>query len=183
MKKILSVLTVLIFLSCTTKKDIYMKPTYINKDGYKNFYIIDTIKIDNPIRFFTVSGSEFVMSQKNFETFSGKWKDYNFYEQQSIFLVVDEFPKSRDFPSELETVFRAKGISICYDFNYLLLFKKKGIIDNAYTFQKQPDFFLLVLIRDDFYNLCYTGLDGRPSIALKKNGFWFYRLVIPCCRS
>ena len=39
------------------------------------------------------------------------------------------------------------------------------------SFGRQPDFFLLVLIRGDFYNRVYTGLDGPPTLGLENEKF------------
>ena len=47
------------------------------------------------------------------------------------------------------------------------------------SFGRQPDFFLLVLIRGDFYNRVYTGLDGPPTLELENEKFSYYKVAIP----
>ena len=65
--------------------------------------------------------------------------------------------------------------------NYVaeLRFDKKGIKDLK-IFTRKPDYFLLVLIRGDYYNGAYTGFDGPPTINLRNNKFSFYKIAIPC---
>ncbi len=52
MRKFFYLIVCIVFTySCKTViRDEY--PEYINKDGYKCVYIVDTFKIENPIRFF-----------------------------------------------------------------------------------------------------------------------------------
>ena len=69
--------------------------------------------------------------------------------------------------------------SYSYLDNRIPLKSDKKKIKELMSFGRQPDFFLLVLIRGDFYNRVYTGLDGPPTLELENEKFSYYKVAIP----
>ena len=177
MRKVICYAFLLLFLiSCiSTEKGILISelPEYINKEGYKNLYVVDTIKIENPVRFFTKRGHQFVMSQKAYQSYDGKEK--SLFKRADTFLLEHELPMGLG----LYDKYNFKG-SDCAEYSILFPDNKKGI-STIYSYSRNPDFFLLILIRGDYYNYVYTGIDGPPPIKSKNEKFVFYRVAIPYC--
>jgi hypothetical protein len=177
-KKILYLsLILLLSYSCTSKREgIYIAdlPKYENEEGYKSLYIVDTIKIKEPIRVFTKKGYQFIMEKKVFESYNGK-EDF-FFNHSGIFLMETDLPMA--LPSSIFSKY-AHG-SDCLEYAVLSSKKKKGI-NNIYSFRKSPNYFLIILIRGDYYNEVYTGIDGPPTLNIKINKLPYYRVAIPCC--
>lgn len=150
-------------------------PEYVNKDGYKCVYIVDTFKIENPIRFFSKGDHSFIMSQKAFEAYDG--------DERSLFLRPDIFIYE-DFvfriPSEVYDKYIGDATADCDKFTKKLP-SQKGI-GRIYSYEQEPDFFLLVLIRGDYFNRVFTGIDGPYAIKLGKSKCLYYKIAIPCCR-
>ena len=145
-------------LSCKSI-DLYY-PNYANCSGYKSLYVVDTIQIDDPVSVLTNSGYCFVMSKQAF-----------------TFLLNEYLPMSVSI--ELFRKYVLANSFSYFDFLIPIEFDKKGIKDLK-IFTRKPDYFLLVLIRGDYYNGAYTGFDGPPTINLRNNKFSFYKIAIPC---
>ena len=148
-------------LSCKSI-DLYY-PNYANCSGYKSLYVVDTIQIDDPVSVLTNSGYCFVMSKQAFDSFSGN--EDSLFKRPDTFLLNEYLPMSVSFSY--------------FDFLIPIEFDKKGIKDLK-IFTRKPDYFLLVLIRGDYYNGAYTRFDGPPTINLRNNKFSFYKIAIPC---
>jgi hypothetical protein len=165
-----------ILLSCTSEKDIVFNdiPQYKSNEEYKNLYVVDSIQIDTPVRFFTKSGYEFIMSKKDFDTFNGIEKEL--FERNDAFLIGN-------LPMLLPVSFYNKYNTgeNCYKFLELSSEKKKDI-RNVYFFDdRYPDFFLLMLVNGDYYNHAFCGIDGPPIVKDKRKKFNYYKVVIPVC--
>lgn len=150
-------------------------PDYANRSGYKSLYVVDTIQIDNPVSILTKSGYCFVMSKQAFDSFKGN--------EDSLFKLPDTFLLHDYLPMSVSTKLFHKYVlanSFSYfDFPIPMEFDKKGV-KYLRIFTRKPDYFLLVLIRGDYYNGAYTGIDGPPTINLRNNKFSFYKVAIPC---
>jgi hypothetical protein len=166
-------------VSCSSVRDDYSRPTYINNENYKNCYIVDTIKIENPIRFYTSRG-EYIMPEDKFETYKFSKNDNDLLINPYTFLYAKNYPMIigdfLDFDLLLDEKFPALKSKI-YDAGYENFNNVKEI--SAYKFKKEPDFFVLLFIRADYYNLSYIGTHGPTGIKTNKKGNMFYRLVIP----
>ena len=160
-------------LSCKSVDLNY--PDYVNQDGYKSLYVVDTIQIDDPVSVLTKSGYCFVMSHQAFSSFNGKEK--TLFKREDVFLLELRLPIY--IPSELYNKYVLANSFSYFDFLIPIEFDKKGIKDLK-IFTRKPDYFLLVLIRGDYYNGAYTGFDGPPTINLRNNKFSFYKIAIPC---
>ena len=163
------------FVSCSSIGNNFTQPTYLNSDNYKNFYIVDIIKIDNPVRFYTKSGRELIMSEKNFATYKFTKNDKNLLSCPSAFLYANILPWDNDFPQNIDDKYMTTNSAI-YGDDFIKFINNKGV--ESYVFKKMPDFFLLVFIRADYFNRFYSPLDGAPGIEYK-NINMYYKMVIP----
>ena len=159
-------------LSCKSVDLNY--PDYANQDGYKSLYVVDTIQIDDPVSVLTKSGYCFVMSHQAFNSFNGKEK--TLFKRADVFLLELRLPIY--IPGELYNKYILSN-SYSYLDNRIPLKSDKKKIKELMSFGRQPDFFLLVLIRGDFYNRVYTGLDGPPTLELENEKFSYYKVAIP----
>ena len=162
-----------LILSCKSVDLNY--PDYANQDGYKSLYVVDTIQIDDPVSVLTNSGYCFVMSKQAFDLFSGN--EDSLFKRPDTFLLNEYLPMSVSI--ELFRKYVLANSFSYFDFLIPIEFDKKGIKDLK-IFTRKPDYFLLVLIRGDYYNGAYTGFDGPPTINLRNNKFSFYKIAIPC---
>ena len=160
-------------LSCKSI-DLYY-PNYANCSGYKSLFVVDTIQIDDPVSVLTNSGYCFVMSKQAFDSFSGN--EDSLFKRPDTFLLNEYLPMSVSI--ELFRKYVLANSFSYFDFLIPIEFDKKGIKDLK-IFTRKPDYFLLVLIRGDYYNGAYTGFDGPPTINLRNNKFSFYKIAIPC---
>ena len=137
--------------------------------------VVDTIQIDDPVSVLTNSGYCFVMSKQAFDSFSGN--EDSLFKRPDTFLLNEYLPMSVSI--ELFRKYVLANSFSYFDFLIPIEFDKKGIKDLK-IFTRKPDYFLLVLIRGDYYNGAYTGFDGPPTINLRNNKFSFYKIAIPC---
>lgn len=115
------------------------------------------------------------MSHQTFNSFNGK--------EKSLFKRADAFLLELRLPIYIPTELYNKYIlsnSYSYLDNRVSLKIDKKNVKELMSFGRQPDFFLLVLIRGDFYNRVYTGLDGPPTLELENEKFSYYKVAIPC---
>ena len=159
-------------LSCKSVDLNY--PDYVNQDGYKSLYVVDTIQIDDPVSVLTKSGYCFVMPHQAFSSFNGKEK--TLFKREDVFLLELRLPIY--IPSELYNKYILSN-SYSYLNDRIPLKSDKKKVKELMSFGRQPDFFLLVLIRGDFYNRVYTGLDGPPTLELENEKFSYYKVAIP----
>jgi hypothetical protein len=179
MRKIVvcSIFFIPILVSCVSERGIAFDdiPAYQSTAGYKNLYVIDTIQIDTPVRFFTKNGYEFIMSKKNFDAFNGTEKEL--FERKDAFLV-GELPMGLP-PTTFNRYFVGED---CYKLLELSSEKKKNIRSIYYFNERYPDYFLLMLVNGDYYNHAFCAMDGPPIIKDKKKKFNYYKVVIPVCK-
>jgi hypothetical protein len=174
-KHILLVFFILLLSSCVSQKGISFNdiPEYESSDGYKNLYVVDTIQIDTPVRFFTKSGYEFIMSKRHFTLFNGSEKEL--FENDNAFLV-GELPMGLP-PARFYRYFVGEN---CYKSLELSAEKKKDI-RTIYYFKTNPDYFILLLVNGNYYNHAFCGIDGAPPIKDNGKKFNYYKVIIPFC--
>lgn len=147
---------------------------YINQEGYKNFYIVDTLMIDNPVLFYTKEGHPFVMSRTSFNLFKGSTS--SLFKRNDAFLFDYDFPFH--VPFNVYSSYLEKRSSACSEYVIRLPLEKRGI-SKIYSFSRMPDYFVLILIRGDYYNQVYASMDGNPIIRKDRNNY--YKVVVPFC--
>lgn len=173
-KNIYLMVFILSLSSCASKKGVYISdiPQYNTSMGYKNLYIVDTIEIKEPIRFFTKNGYEFIMPKKHFDDFSGSEKEL--FENENAFLVGG-------LPIGLPSQFYVddKRNHLCSEEK--MLNTLNNAIQTAYYYNEQPDYFILLLVNGKYFNFAFIGIDGASIIKDKKVNFSYYKVVIPIC--
>ena len=167
---LLSVIQLLFFASCKTlQNDMEQENSeYATKYGYKNVYIVDTLSIENPVSFVT-KGGYWVMTSA--EVFS-ELKSYgdNVLENDGVFYlythqealpieVLEHFPEGKHCFGESDII--------------------EGTPKNIYArrYRNKIDFVLL-LVKQSFYNEKLTGIDGPPRLKFKTDHL-YYKILIP----
>jgi hypothetical protein len=166
--------------SCATDKGMSFSdiPAYESKEGYKNFYFVDTIQINDPIGVFSKDGNEFVMSKRVYDLYNGK-EDFLLYRPDVFF--TNDLPMG--IPPKIYDQWLSHSKYSCWEKDNLtwMTEKTKGI-SRSYTYKQQPEYFLLYLIRGDYYNQVYCGIDGPKAINFKSNKYNYYKVAIPICK-
>ena len=147
-------------LSCKSVDLNY--PDYVNQDGYKSLYVVDTIQIDDPVSVLTKSGYCFVMSHQAFSSFNGKEK--TLFKREDVFLLELRLPIY--IPSELYNKYILSN-SYSYLNDRIPLKSDKKKVKELMSFGRH------------FYNRVYTGLDGPPTLELENEKFSYYKVAIP----
>lgn len=171
-KKIFLIVFVLlctIFDSCKTHYNSLNQERmpYVSNFGYKNIYLVDTIRIEEPISFIT-EGDYWVMTSA--EVFK-KLKNYNddVLLRDDVFLFESEIPL---FPIEMLDFYTESVSCLQYD----------KIEDVPQSIQakryREPITFNFFLVNRKFYNERFTGIDGSPEVNFGKDCFYF-KLLIP----
>lgn len=82
-----------IISSCS--KNVY-DINYLGEDNYSNFYVVDTIRIVDPVRIHSLKyGGQFIVSKKTLKEYNGK--DEFFY-RPDVFFIGNDF--YRDLPTK-----------------------------------------------------------------------------------
>lgn len=169
------------FLSCKTQSDILSCKTYEynmcaedipykHEFGYKNIYLVDTIKIENPVSFTTTEGRRRVMT--SYEIFSTlKNFDDDVLQIEGVFLFDTSFP---GVPIEL--------YYLCPGYEYVN-FEYSDIEDaprsiNARKYSN-PITFSVYLIKQKFYNTYFTGIDTPYIFDNTKMDHMYLPMLFP----
>lgn len=167
---LLLVIQLLFFASCKTlQNDMEQENSeYATKYGYKNVYIVDTLSIENPVSFVT-KGGYWVMTSA--EVFS-ELKSYgdNVLENDGVFIFETI---SIAFPIEIQD--RLPKGKYCIGESDII----KGTPKNIYArrYRNKIDFVLL-LVKQSFYNEKLTGIDGPPRLKFKTDHL-YYKILSP----
>ena len=141
---------------------------YATKYGYKNVYIVDTPSIENPVSFVT-KGGYWVMTSA--EVFS-ELKSYgdNVLENDGVFLL---YTHQEAFPIEVLEHF-PEG-KYCFGESDIIEDTPQNIYARKY--RNKIDFVLL-LVKQSFYNEKLTGIDGPPRLKFKTDHL-YYKILSP----
>lgn len=173
-KSVVILLLVIIGVSCSRKKYISNSELEIKDPGnYYNFYIVDTIRIDDPIRIHSEKfGGQFVVSRPVLKEYNGK---RDFFLRPDVFLLSGDL--YWDLPPGLYDKYKYPDYGGCN------LVKSESIQVGleVYEYKSSSMEFILGLINGDFYNkrhnsYNYFGLQKHDN----KNAY--YRVVYPLCR-
>jgi len=162
------VLLCAVFDSCKTHYSLKQeRMPYISKFGYKNIYLVDTIRIEEPISFIT-EGNYWVMTSA--EVFK-KLKNYNddVLLRDDVFLFESEIPL---FPIEMLDFYTERVSCLMRD---EVKNTPQSIQARKY---REPITFNFFLVNRKFYNERFTGIDGSPKVNFGKDCFYF-KLLIP----
>ena len=185
-------LLILFLFSCSSHKATY-DFYYEGQPNYKNFYVVDTIRIDDPV--IVAYDGRFVCSRKLLDTLK---VDKNFFERPDVFLLGQvglhydldpadfdkySYPDYGNCKIELKTTlktrfktkFKKKRINIRLEFYEQQVY--------LYEYETPPTFFILGLINANYYNNKHAAIDG-PSylIETKDQKTSYYKIVYPLCQ-
>ncbi|MBO7607170.1 MAG: hypothetical protein J6T28_06095 [Paludibacteraceae bacterium] len=157
-----------IFSSCKYYNSINQeRMPYMSEFGYKNIYLVDTIRIEEPVSYIT-EGNYWVVT--NAETFN-KLKKYNdeVLLRNDVFLFEREIPL---IPIEMLDFYTERVSCLQYD-------KMEDVPQSIQAKKyREPITFNFFLVNRKFYNERFTGIDGSPEVNFGKDCFYF-KLLIP----
>ncbi len=170
-KNIIYGILLLFSLSCTSYRGTPWSeiPDYEHPIGFKNMYIVDTIRFENPILFW-IDLHPFVMEKAAFDSFNGTSEDL--FRHDDVFLMCDILPL--ELPSSY--------------FNDYLIARYPEVekisttnrnISRTFHIKDESVAFLLLLVNGRFYNRKFTGLPEPSPVSDKREKFNYYRVVIP----
>ncbi len=141
---------------------------YVTQYGYKNIYIVDTLRIENPVSFLT-KGGYWVMT--SYEVFSElKSYDDDVLKNDGVFLL---YMHQEAFPIEMLEHF-PEG-KYCIGESDIIKGTPKKIYASRY---KDKIDFVLLLIKQSFYNDKLIGAEGPRMLRFKTNHL-YYRMLSP----
>jgi len=166
-----NIILILIFsLLSSCSKNIF-DSNYKGENNYKNFYIVDTITIENPI-LTSYYGGRFVFSRQLLE----KTKiNSDFFKRPDVFLLGFDLyydMNPRDY----------KRYNYQDDGNC----KTKKVVSNQkhieiYEYTNNPVRFILCLINVNYYNVKHNA-ENYYQICIKDQKNSFYKIVFPLCK-
>lgn len=146
---------------------------YTGPDNYKNFYLVDTIIIKQPVIISSEKiGGRFVISK----SLLAKFKDTKkFFQRPDVFLLG--FDLYFDLPRNDYKRFHYPDYGNCTLEN--IPYRAKDV--ELYKFKKTPKYFLLGLINVNYYNTKHNSEDYYP-IREKGQKLNYYKIVYPLCK-
>ena len=161
-----------VLTSCSSKNGIY-DTSYKGESNYKNFYVVDTIKLENPI-IINCHGKKVVCSK---ELLSKVKIDKMFFNRPDVFILgVDLYYDLN--PNDYKR-YHYPDYGSCEEV-ILDISTNKDI--TAYKYTKESVRFILCLINANYYNKKHSTLDSawyRIVNNDQKNSF--YKIVYPLC--
>jgi len=171
----LSLFSFLILSACN--KNI-LDTHYTGAYNYKNAYIVDTIKIADPVRIESLKyGGMYIVSRSTLSSFKNT---------KSFFLRPDVFRYGCDFFRDIPAIDYPRYRDLDDDINYTSLIKSnmrvKGLV--IYEFPKKPCLFILELINVAYHNNRHNAFDvkGNDIFRERNASIVYYKVVFPLCK-
>ena len=182
MKKI-SIFFVLLFglSSCVIPKRLY-DLNYKGEPNHKNFYVVDTIQIEDPVVIYF--RGRFVCSRKILNSPNLKF-DKKFFKRPDVFIFSNNL--GYDLDNIIEDYFKYPypdygNCSIEMKFQILKNDKNDKNVIYLREFKNQPAYFILGLINANYYNMKHADIEGGwHPIYSKDPKISYYRIVYPLC--
>lgn len=170
--KAISIL-VLCFIWFSCSKNIYDND-YKGENNYESFYVVDTIKISDPVCITSSKyGGTFVVSKAILRDFNN---DITFFSRPDVFLFGDQF--YRDLPLKNFKKYKYPDFGGC-DFLQSRQKTEELIVSE---FQNKPRYFILCLINANYFYRKHMAFDAKTFIYPDKNNkITFYKIVYPLC--
>lgn len=160
-----------VILSCSCSRVLY-DINYKGESNYKEFYIVDTILIDSPVRVFSEKyGGMFVLSNEKLKSYDGK---LGFFMEPDVFILG--FDIYRDLEADNTKTF------IYPDNGGCKLEKSSTEIDGLEVYE-YPDGvqFVLGLISTNRYHVKHNSPEYF-NIPIKYSKSVYHKLVYPLCQ-
>ena len=176
MKIIKIVFLFALLTSCTATKPIY-DTYYKGEPNYKSFYVVDTIKVENPI-IIRGQGKEFVCSKSLVQSTKINKK---FFNRPDVFILGDNFYCDL-YPQDYKkyTYFDdGESEGHCEEIKLDTLINK---IIRVYKYKTDSVRFILCLINANYYNNHYNTFDAPWYCIMNKDQKnSYYKIVYPLC--
>jgi hypothetical protein len=167
--KAIIVLITLIF-SCSGKM---YNSNYKEEPNYESFYLVDTIKIIQPVRIHSPKfGGQFIVSKQVVNVYDGK---IDFFQRPDVFLLGDDL--YRDLPLK-------KFNRYSYPINGGCDFVKSEMVVNGleiFEIKNSKETFLLGLIKADYFNTKHNSYVSF-HFSDKASKIAYYKIVYPLCK-
>lgn len=173
--KLINIAFVFILLtSCVVRRDRY-DILYKGETNYKTFYVVDTIKVENPI-IINDGGKKVVCSKALLENIR---IDKAFFKRPDVFILGEDLYYDLDLKDFKRYRYPAYGN--CKNKTIELdIWIGEGI--TAYEYQTDSVRFILGLINSNYYNTKHRTIDGGWYYIRsndQKNSY--YKIVYPIC--
>lgn len=147
--------------------------SYKGTTNYKNFYLVDSITIDNPIIINSYKiGGRFVISKSLLSEFVNN-KD--FFQRPDVFLLGDNLYMDL-VPSDYKII-NYPDDGNCKIKRTLSAFKDVEI----YEYEHRPSHFILGLVNVNYYNVKHNA-ENYYQICKKKPKISYYKIIYPLCK-
>ena len=170
--KALFIFSVLFFSACNRN---LVDSNFTGKSDYKTGYIVDSIRIEDPVRIESLKyGGMYITSKSTLSSFRN---NRNFFLRPDVFIFGDDF--YRDLPLNDYQKYKYPDYGNCILVKSDI--KIKGLA--IYEFQNKPCFFILGLINAKYYNKKHNSFDIKSNIICNKNeSLIYYKVVYPLCK-
>lgn len=156
---------------CSCSKQLF-DSNYKGENNYDSFYLVDTIKIPDPIKIHSIRlGGQFIISKETLKYYSDKPE---FFNRPDVFIWGEDL--YRDIPAKKNHAYHYPDYGGCD------ILKSSNTIAglDIYEFKRQPKFFLLGLINSNYYYLKHNSY-GEFSFKNENKKFTFYKIAYPFC--
>ena len=147
---------------------------YNGEHEYESFYLVDTIKIKDPVRIHSLKfGGQFIVSKAIINEYSKEGR--KFFQKPDVFILGNDL--YRDLPKEKYGVFKYQDNGGCE------LVKSAVVSDDLeiYEYKQNSISFLLGLINGNYYYVKHNSYDAF-AFHDKNKKFNFYKIVYPLCK-
>lgn len=148
---------------------------YPGQDNFSNFYVVDTIKIIDPVRIHSSKfGGQFIISKKLLKDYDGK---SSFFSRPDVFFLGSDF--YRDLPQKDYKKYSYPDYGGCS----LLQSLTPTIGLEVFEFKHEPKYFILCLINANYFYQKHMTFDMKPFAYHEKNNkIIYYKIVYPLCQ-
>ena len=148
----------------------------IKEENQKNFYVVDTITINNPVVFYAPNQSgKFVSDLKVVKSNRGKLKKLVL--KNEVFIFGQDLYRFMDSDSEMKKYHYPDYGNCEFETDYFN--DIKGLVYQK--FKEEPKRFVLGLIRASYFNDKITTYGKKQSVFKKYNNPLYYKIVFPLC--
>ena len=169
-KKLLwAIMGCIVLNSCS--KNIALKNLKIEND-YRNFYIVDTIKIVNPVRIHSDKfGGQFIVSRDSIKNYKRR---IDFFYQPYVYLLGDDIFRASD-PKDWSTIKYPDNGGCNFEKS-----KLENIELEIYEFNNETTVFILGLISARYY---FEKFNSYNSFNFEKKNYInsYIKIVYPLC--
>lgn len=168
--KVITVFGILILMfSCTSKM---YDGEYLGEENYRNFYIVDTIKILDPIRVYSSKfGGQFIVSKANLKNYK---RSAEFFTRPNVFFLGTDLYRDLTVNEVKKTNYPDNGG--CTFVKSLIKFEDLEV----YEFKNKPKQFLFGLINANYFYTKHNSYDSFKS-RVKNPKITYYKIVYPLC--